>query len=97
MKLRFTARATENLVDISDYLFERNPAAARRVRAAIYDGLQSLILFPHVGRLQKLDKVRKLVTPKFAYLIYYIVDEAAQEIIVLNVKHPAQERDYDDS
>jgi len=52
MKLRFTPRATANLFEIADYLHARNPAAARRVRSAIYDSLQNLILFPHVGRRQ---------------------------------------------
>ena len=58
MKLRFTPRATANLIEIADYLHARNPAAARRVRAAIYDSLQNLILFPQVGRRQKTEGVR---------------------------------------
>jgi toxin ParE1/3/4 len=62
MKLRFTPRAVANLAEIADYIHMHNPAAARRVRAAIYDGLQNLILFPHVGRRQKLEGVRKFVT-----------------------------------
>jgi toxin ParE1/3/4 len=41
--------------------------------------------------------VRKLVTRKYAYLIYYTVDEAAEEIVILNVKHPAQEREHSDA
>ncbi len=69
MKLRFTPRATANLFEIADYLHARNPAAARRVRSAIYDSLQNLILFPHVGRRQKGEGVRKFVTRKYAYLV----------------------------
>ena len=97
MKLRFTPRATENLVEIADYLHERNPVAARRVRAVIYEGLQNLILFPNAGRLQNVERVRKFVTRKYVYLIYYIVDEGAEEIVILNVKHSARERDYEDA
>jgi len=37
MKLRFTLRAVENLADIADYIHARNPSAARRVRAVIYE------------------------------------------------------------
>ena len=96
MKLRFTPRATANLIEIADYLHARNPAAARRVRAAIYDSLQNLILFPQVGRRQKAEGVRKLVTRKYAYLVYYTIDEAADEIIILNVKHPARRREHED-
>jgi len=59
--------------------------------------LQNLILFPHVGRLQKAEGVRKIETRKYAYLIYYMVDELAGEIVILSVKHPAQEREHSDA
>jgi toxin ParE1/3/4 len=97
MKLRFTPLATANLIEIADYIHARNPAAAQRVRAAIYESLQNLILFPYVGRRQKAKGVRKLVTRKFGYLIYYTVDEAAEEIVILNVKHPARRREHEDA
>jgi hypothetical protein len=29
-------------------------------------------------------------------LIYYTVDDGADDLIVLNIKHPARQRDYDD-
>ena len=96
MKLRFTPRAIANLIEIADYILEHNPQAARRVRAAIYESLQNLILFPHVGRRQKAEGVRKLVTRKYPYLVYYTVDEAADEIVILNVKHPARRREHED-
>jgi toxin ParE1/3/4 len=97
MKLRFTRRAVENIAAIAYHIRERNPAASQRVRAAIYQSLQDLILFPHVGRLQQTEGVRKLVTRKYAYLVYYTIDEAADEVIILNVKHPAQDREHEDA
>jgi len=54
-------------------------------------------LFPQVGRLQQTEGVRKFVTPHYAYLIYYTVDDAAGEIIILSVKHSAQKRDHEDA
>jgi toxin ParE1/3/4 len=96
MKLRFTPRALENISAIADYIRFRNPAAGA-VRSAIYESLQDLILFPQVGRLQQTQGVRKFVTPRYAYLIYYIVDDAAGEIIILSVKHSAQKRDHEDA
>ncbi|HXX04649.1 MAG TPA: type II toxin-antitoxin system RelE/ParE family toxin [Xanthobacteraceae bacterium] len=96
MRLRFTPRAIENIVSIAEYIRARNPKAAYLVRAAIYESLQNLILFPHAGRLQQTEGVRKLVTRKYAYLIYYTVDHAAEEIVVLSVKHSARRRDHED-
>jgi addiction module RelE/StbE family toxin len=97
MRLRFTPRAIANLTEIGDYIHAQNPAAAGRVRATIIESLQNLILFPHVGRKQKVEGVRKLVTRKYAYLVYYTVDEAADEIVILNVKHPASRREHEDA
>jgi toxin ParE1/3/4 len=97
MKLRFTPRALENTSAIADYIRLRNPAAAKRVRAAIYESLQDLILFPQIGRRQQTEGVRKFVTPRYAYLIYYTVDDAAGEIIILSVKLSAQNRDHQDA
>jgi plasmid stabilization system protein ParE len=71
MKLRFTPRATQDLASIAAYIRDRNPPAALRVRAAILESLQSLILFPHIGRQQQVEGVRKLVTQRYAYLVYY--------------------------
>ncbi len=96
MKLRFTPRAIENLATIGDYLTERNPAAAGRVRAVIYGALRNLLLFPGAGRPQTVESVRKFVTPRYGYLIYYVVDSVADEIVVLNLKHPAQSRAFED-
>jgi plasmid stabilization system protein ParE len=97
MKLRFTPRAVENIAAIADYIRERNPAAAQRVRAAIYESLQDLLMFPHVGRVQQTEGVRKFVTHKYAYLVYYTVDYEAEEVVILNVKHPAQRREHEDA
>jgi toxin ParE1/3/4 len=97
MKLRFTPRAVENITAIADYVREYNPAAAKRVREAVYESLQNLILFPQVGRPQRTRGVRKFVTRKYNYLVYYTVDDSAEEIVILNVKHPAQEREHGDA
>jgi plasmid stabilization system protein ParE len=91
MKLRFTPRAAQDLAAIADYIRARNPAAAQRVRAAILHSLQNLVLFPRVGRAQTVEGVRKLVTRKYPYLVYYTVDETGEEIIILTIQHPTRE------
>ena len=65
MKLRFTPHATNDLVEIADYIRARNPAAARRVRSAILASLQNLAFFPRIGRAQTVEGVRKLITRKY--------------------------------
>jgi toxin ParE1/3/4 len=96
VKLRFTPRATRDLTEIAEYLRTRNPSAARAARDAILRSLQNLALFPAIGRPQNVDGVRKLVTPKYRYLIYYVIDEGVEEIVILTIRHPARSREYRD-
>jgi addiction module RelE/StbE family toxin len=93
MKVRFTAQATKDLADIADYVRTRNPEASQRVRAAILDSLQILATFPELGRRQDVEGVRKLVTRRFPYLVYYTIDVANEEVILLSIQHPARERE----
>ena len=96
MKLRFTPLAVETIAETADFIRTENPRAAQRVRAAIYEGLEILLIFPHAGRLQRTEGVRKFVTPRYRYIVYYHVDAGAEEIVVLSVKHPAQRRPHTD-
>ena len=96
MKLRFTRRATQDLTAIGDYLRPRSPSGAARVSTAILESMQTLTQFPNAGRLQDVEGVRKLVTRRYLYLIYYEVNIAADEIIVITIQHAAQKRDYSD-
>ncbi len=97
MKLRLTPRATKDLVEIADYIRERDQNASSRVRAAILDSLQALVLFPEAGRRQKVEGVRKLVTRKYSYLVYYTLDQVAEEIVILTIQHSARQREHEDA
>ena len=97
MKLRFTRRAAQDLADIANYIRRQNPEAALRVRATILESLQNLVLFPQVGRQQKVEGVRKLVTRRYPYLVYYTADESAEEIIIITIQHAAREREHSDA
>ncbi|MFL5002018.1 MAG: type II toxin-antitoxin system RelE/ParE family toxin [Xanthobacteraceae bacterium] len=52
MRLRFTSRAAQDLTAIAEYIGARNPAASLRVRGAILESLQDLVLWPEIGRRQ---------------------------------------------
>ena len=94
MKLRFTPPAVLDLTAIADHIRERNPAAAARVRSSILKSLDHLTVFPRMGRRQSTPGVRKLVTRRYSYLVYYKLDMDAREVVVLSVRHPARKRKY---
>jgi toxin ParE1/3/4 len=97
VKLRFTPRATRDLTEIAEYLRTHNPSAALAVRDAILRSLQNLTLFPAIGLPQNVEGVRKLVTPKYGCLAYYVIDERAEEIVILTIRHPARRPEYRDA
>jgi hypothetical protein len=37
------------------------------------------------------------VTRHYPYLVYYTADEAAEEIIIIAIQHPAREREHADA
>jgi plasmid stabilization system protein ParE len=96
MRLRLSPRAAQDLSDIGDYIRVRNPQAAVRVRADILAALQMVQRSPRLGRAQTVEGVRKIVTRRYSYIVYYNVDDAAREIGVLTILHPARERPYSD-
>ena len=97
MRLRFSPRAVLDPIEIAEYLREANPAAAKAVRSAILNSLQTLTKFPLIGRRQNVEGVRKLITPKYHYLVYYSVDRVRDEIVILTIRHSARKRPYSDA
>jgi len=97
MKLHFTLRALSDLEAIADYLVPLSPQGAARVRAAILDSLQNLVQFSNIGHRQTAESVRKLAIRKYKYLIYYSVNDDAEEIVILTIQHGAREREFADN
>lgn len=89
MKVRFTRQAADDIAAIADYIRAENPGAAQRVCVVILDAVQTLSRFPRLGRLQS-EGARKLVTSPYSYAVYYVADDAADEIVVLTVRHPSR-------
>jgi toxin ParE1/3/4 len=97
VNLRFTPRATRDLVEIGQFIRRESPRGALRVRAAILQSLERLLAFPRMGRRQTKPGVRKFVARRYDYIIYYSVDIAVDELVVLSIRHPAQRRPMSDT
>jgi hypothetical protein len=87
-KPRFAASTNEASVHAArrqEYFSNRSLHSGAKSRCfparacAIYDGLQDLLLFPYIGRRQQTKGVRKFVTHKYRYLVYYTVNDVADE------------------
>jgi plasmid stabilization system protein ParE len=96
MKIIYTDRAADDLEALSAYLTPTSRQGARNVQSAILKTLANLSIFPHSGRLQTAIGVRKIGTRTYPYLIYYTVEDDAEEIIILTIQHAAREREFTD-
>lgn len=89
MKLRYSPRATNDIIAIADYLTVLNPSAAQKVELAIRRTVDLIGEFPASGRaLTQRPEVRIMPVPRLPYLIFYM--SAADELVVLHIRHGAR-------
>lgn len=97
MRVRYTPFARLDIEEIGDYIQRRNSLGALRVRAAIRGAIELISAHPWHGRKQTTRNVRRVAVRKYPYNIYYRVDEAANEIVILNIRHAARKRTHRDA
>jgi plasmid stabilization system protein ParE len=91
MKVRWSQTALRQLDDIFLYIDERNRSAAFSVARRIEELAALLGEFPLIGHLSDEADVRILPVVRYPYLIFYAIDEATGEVVILHVRHTAQE------
>jgi toxin ParE1/3/4 len=96
MKIAYSPRAIRDLRNISAYLKPRSLLGPNNVRVAILTSIYQLSIFPEAGAPQNTQGVRKIITRKYPYLIYYTIDHGADEILVITIQHAAQQREFTD-
>jgi plasmid stabilization system protein ParE len=84
MKVRYTRRALLDLVNIADYISERNPSAAIKVETAIRSSIDLLADFPMLGRNLPELHARALGVPRYPYTAYYRIKD--EKISILHVR-----------
>lgn len=88
-EIRWTAEAERWLRDIYEYIAQDSPLSAEHVVTEIYDKVQSLAVFPHMGHVydpQMDDEVRILLYGH--YRIAYLVNPD-ESVDILGVFHGA--------
>lgn len=90
MQVLWLRRATANLDELFDYILDRDPRAAERVRAAIREHVRRLAEQPGLGRLGRVVNSRELAISGTPYIVAYTVDHRLDAVIVLRVLHGAR-------
>lgn len=89
MKLRFTAKALDDLERLHEFVVEKNPAAADRIRRQLLACFQTLLEQPLAGRPVKSLPVRQWVTGD--YVIRYLIEDK-QSLIIVRIWHGREDR-----
>ena len=84
-RVEYSERALRNLEGIKAYIAQDNPAAALQVVTALTSAANDLSTHPMLGNPWKREGTRKLVIPKYPYVIIYRLTASA--VFVLAVAH----------
>lgn len=89
MKLQFTGKALEDLERLHEFVAQKNPAAADRIRNQLLDTFQTLLKQPLGGKPVKSLPVRQWVAGD--YVIRYLI-ENEQNLIIVRIWHGREDR-----
>jgi toxin ParE1/3/4 len=91
MKARWSETALVELESIFAYIHERNRTASIAVVERIEALISLLEDFPTMGHVTDENEVRVLSVVRYPFLIFYTIDAVADEVVILHVRHGAQE------
>lgn len=81
MEVFWLQEAIDDLEEIVAYIAERNPAAAPKVAAALYDAAVRLGAHPHIGRQGRVAGTRELVVSRLPYVLAYRIKPERVEVV----------------
>jgi len=87
MRVVWTAAAARGVWRAYEYLFDFNPRAAMHLAEALFAAGDSLVQFPHRGRVVPNTDMRELVTA-YPYIIRYRA--AGDVVVILRVHHTSR-------
>ena len=87
MKIRWLAKAIQNLEGEAEHIAKDNPSAAQALVKRIHEAVNRLQIHPAIGRPGRIEGTRELVIPGTPYIIPYRVNIRLNQIEVLRVFH----------
>jgi toxin ParE1/3/4 len=90
VRITYSPRAVSDLIEIGDYLSERNPSGAVRVEQRIRKVVELITDFPASGRsVASRPNVRSIPLGTYPYWVFYTTLD--DELIVLHIRHSSRE------
>ena len=89
MRVRYTLPALADLEAILDYVTERSPQGARRIKARIQAVEHLLARYPLTGTRTRYPWLRRIKVSAYPYVVFYEVGDG--EIIIHALRHAARD------
>jgi len=93
MRLVFDDRALADLEGIYNWIAADSPKAALAVVERLFESVEHLATFPHMGHAGRDEGTFEWVVPRLPYIVVYEIGHGPDEIVVVAVVHGAQDRD----
>lgn len=93
MKLVFDDLALADLESIYNWIARDNPKAALAVVERLFESVEHLARFPHMGHGGRDARTFEWVVPRLPYIVVYEIRRERGEVVVAAVVHGAQDRD----
>ncbi len=83
MELRWSPRAKADLLQVREYISERDPKAAQKVAKSIQHTVHLLLEYPELGVKTRVENVYEKLVPNLPFLIPYRLQDDALEILAV--------------
>ena len=91
MRIRYRPTAVAQLDAIFSYIAQRSPQSATRVVETIKRNIDRLAEFRYSARASEVPGIRELPIVRYPYIVFYAVDDVANEIHILRIRHTSQD------
>lgn len=88
LRLKWTRRALEQLVEAQDYIAQDNPSAAQQVGERIAESIRLLLTQPRMGHRGRVAGTYEWIVRRTPYFLVYKLQ--GNELIILRVIHGKQ-------
>jgi addiction module RelE/StbE family toxin len=94
MRVKWIPEAKTSLFEVTEYIREANPEAARRIISHIHESATRLSQNPYLAPAStKFPNYRELSISRYPFVVWYRVKEDQKVVEIRLVWHTAQNRD----
>ena len=97
MRVRYTATAQHEFNQTVDYLLEHAPLVAAAFADSLEQAIAELLDNPYSAQATDHPGVRRKYIRRFRHSIFYEVNTANDELVILNVRHAVRRWPWEDT